>query len=188
MPYSLRSSGRPAPTAQPRPISSPWASSHAPSSSRSAAVRAMRGSTCSMAPPGSASGSGRSGVASAFPAPVGAAGPRPPSRSRLSWSPPRVSWLRVVEAGRRDARCRQTVDQRSELELAEALGHRAAVVSAGPRLLEVQLDRQVGHDAADLARHEGRLAMLGQPVAHLALHLVEALVDRRPASRTAGGG
>ena len=85
--------------------------------------------------------------------------------------------LRRVVAGRSDARRRQPVDQRPELELAEALRDRPAVVSAGARLFQAELDGQVDHDAADLARHERRLAMLGQPVAELSLHLVEMLVD-----------
>ncbi len=85
--------------------------------------------------------------------------------------------LRRVVAGRGDARRRQPVDQRPELELAEALRDRPPVVSARARLLQAELDGQVDHDAADLARHERRLAMLGQPVAELALHLVEMLVD-----------
>ena len=85
--------------------------------------------------------------------------------------------LRRVVAGRGDARRRQPVDQRPELELAEALRDRSPVVSARARLFQAELDGQVDHDAADLARHERRLAMLGQPVAELALHLVEMLVD-----------
>ena len=85
--------------------------------------------------------------------------------------------LRAVVARRRDARRRQPVNERPELELAEALGDGAAVVSAGARLLEAELDREVDDDAADLARHERRLAVLGEPIAQLALHLVEAVVE-----------
>ena len=65
----------------------------------------------------------------------------PPSRSSESCRPPAGVALGGVVPGRRDARRRQPVDQRPELELAEALRHRPAVVAAGPRLLQVQLDR-----------------------------------------------
>jgi hypothetical protein len=44
--------------------------------------------------------------------------------------------------------------------------------------IELQLDREIGEDAADLARHERRLPVLGEALAHLALHVVEVLVDR----------
>ena len=85
--------------------------------------------------------------------------------------------LRGVMAGRGDARRWQPVDQRAELELAQALRHRAAVVSAGTRRLKVQGHRQVRHDAPHLARQEGRLLVLGKPFAELPLHLVQVLVQ-----------
>jgi hypothetical protein len=79
--------------------------------------------------------------------------------------------------GRGDARRRQPVDQGAELELAQPLGNRPAVIAPRPRRFEVELHREVGHDAAHRARQEGRLAMLGQSLAELPLDLVEVLVQ-----------
>ncbi len=97
MPSSARLNGRPPPAAAPRPTSWPWAASHASSSSRSASSPTVRGSTCSMAPLGSASalgwtacsvrmGGGLDGAA-AGPA-ARATDPVAPRRSSDSWSPP----------------------------------------------------------------------------------------------------
>src|SRR6266567_9355355 len=83
----------------------------------------------------------------------------------------------VVITGRRDRGRGQAIDERSEFELPKALGDRPSVIAAGLRRLERQLDRHVGHDAADLAAHERGLAILGEPVAELALHLVEAIEE-----------
>jgi hypothetical protein len=85
--------------------------------------------------------------------------------------------LRRLRPGGRDARGRQAVDERSELELAEPLRHGTAVVSTGARLVQTQVDGQVGHDPTNLAAHERRFAVLGESITELALHLVEVLVD-----------
>src|SRR5439155_26804290 len=78
---------------------------------------------------------------------------------------------------RPNGRRRQPVDERAELQLAESLRDGSPVVASGARRLEVELHGQVDDDAADLAREERGLAVLGEPVAQLALDLVEMVVD-----------
>ncbi len=72
---------------------------------------------------------------------------------------------------------RQAIDERSELQLAEPLGQGPPVVATRPSRLKVERQRQVGHDPAHLPRGERVVPVLRQPLAELALHLVQALVD-----------
>ncbi len=73
---------------------------------------------------------------------------------------------------------RQPVQHLEELEFAEELHHRVAVIRAGPATLQIELDGHVGDDSSQpLALPGLRLLRLQSSSELLRHHFVEALID-----------